>query len=199
MGKTGGNAQGSGHTRRPKVRTVFYLGTCAHFRPLPTEFIFFGRFSATVTNSSWRNLEFFKKKILEFFWKFLEFIQKIGQFFPKFPEFSQFQALKLKFGQIFVQNISTSGLFWAKSQFLVGKLLSFWMICLNFFWLEFFGLELFSKCPKKACKLAFFSVECTDNDHCVNDVGQSAKPLCKTSVNQCGMNTLLNLVMPEIK
>ena len=73
------------------------------------------------------------------------------------------------------------------------------MICLNFFWLEFFGLELFSKCPKKACKLAFFSVECTDNDHCVNDVGQSAKPLCKTSVNQCGMNTLLNLVMPEIK
>ena len=64
---------------------------------------FFGRFSAIKIKSSWQNLEFFKK--------FLEFIQKNGISFPKFPEFSQFQALKLKFGQIFVQNISTSGLF----------------------------------------------------------------------------------------
>ena len=126
---------------------------------------FFGRFSATVTNSSWRNLEFFKKKILEFFrkfleffWKFLEFIQKNGIFFPKFPEFCQSQALKLKFGQIFVQNISTSGLSWAKSQFLVGKLLSFWMICLSFskICLSFFSawvflaLSFFRNVQKKA-------------------------------------------------
>ena len=68
-------------------------------RPLCSFYIagFFGRFSAYVTNSSWRNLEFFKKS--------LSFFEN------KFPEFSQFQALRLKFGQIFLQNISTSGLF----------------------------------------------------------------------------------------
>ena len=77
---------------------------------------------------------------------------KEWKIFPKFSEFSQFQALKLKFGQIFVQNISTSGLFWAKSQFLVGKLLSFWMICLSFskICLSFFGLEFFFEMSKKS-------------------------------------------------
>ena len=38
-------------------------------------------------------------------------------FFQKFPELSKFKALKLKFGQIFMQKISTSELFRAKSQF----------------------------------------------------------------------------------
>ena len=100
----------------------------------------------------------FSKKSLSFSENSLSFSENSlslferKEFFPKFPEFSQFQALKLKFGQFFVQNISTSGLFWAKSQFLVGKLLSFWMICLSFskICLSFFWLEFFSKCPKKA-------------------------------------------------
>ena len=98
-------------------------------------------------------LSFSKKKFLSFPkipWVFLKIpwvYSKERTSFPKFSEFSQFQALKLKFGQIFVQNISTSGLFWAKSQFLVGKLLSFWMICLSFskICLSFFRLEFFRK------------------------------------------------------
>ena len=72
---------------------------------------FFGRFSATLTNSSWRNLEFFKKfleffrKFLEFFRTFLEFIQKNGRFIQNSLKFSNFKLRlveKLKFGQIFV-------------------------------------------------------------------------------------------------
>ena len=92
-------------------------------------------------------------------WVFLKILwvySKEWKNFPKFPEFSWFQALKLKFGQTFVQNISTLGLFWAKSQFLVGKLLSFWIICLSFskiclsffFGLSFFGLEFFRNVQK---------------------------------------------------
>jgi len=82
--------------------------------------LFFGRFSATLTNSIWRNLEFFKKfleffrKFLEFFRKFLEFIQKNGRFIQNSLKFSKFKLClveKLKFGQIFVQNLLTSGLF----------------------------------------------------------------------------------------
>ena len=56
----------------------------------------------------------FSKKILEFFRKFLEFIQKNGNFFQNslnFPNFKLCLVEKLKFGQIFVQNISISGLF----------------------------------------------------------------------------------------
>ena len=47
-----------------------------------------------------------------------------------------------------MQNISTSGLFWATNKFLVSILLSFWMIWV--FWLELFWPWVFSKCPKKA-------------------------------------------------
>ena len=101
-------------------------------------------------------------------WVFLKIpwvYSKEWKFFPKFPEFSQFQALKLKFGQIFVQNISTSGLFWAKSQFLVGKLLSFWMICLSFskICLSFFSawvflaLSFFRNVQKKAWWVAIIN------------------------------------------
>ena len=58
-----------------------------------------------------------------------------------------------------MQNISTSGLFWAKSQFLVGKISSFWMILLEFLetllevflaWV-FLALSFFFEIPKKAC------------------------------------------------
>jgi len=120
-------------------------------RWLCNQALFFGRFSAIKTKSTWENLEFLGK-ILEFFpkisWVFLKIpwvYSKEWKIFPKFPEFSQFQALKLKFGQTFVQNMSTSGLFWAKSQFLVGKLLSFWIICLNFskICLSFFSAWVF--------------------------------------------------------
>ena len=81
-------------------------------------------------------------------WVFLKILgvySKEWKKFPKFAEFSQFQALKLKFGQIFMQNLSTSGLFWANSQFLVGKILSFWMICLSFskICLSFFSAWVF--------------------------------------------------------
>ena len=106
-------------------------------------------------------------------WVFLKILwvySKEWKIFPKFPEFSWFQALKLKFGQTFVQNISTSWLFWAKSQFLVGKLLSFWIICLSFskICLSFFSawvflaLSFFRNVQKKACLkstlVTYFSV-----------------------------------------
>ena len=66
----------------------FYF-TIAQFKSNSIQ-AFFGRFSATVTNSSWRNLEFFKK-ILEFFRKFLEFIQKNGNFFQNSLNFPNFK------------------------------------------------------------------------------------------------------------
>ena len=44
---------------------------------------FFGRFSATVTNSSWQKLELFRK--------FLEFTQKNGKFLPNSLKFSNFK------------------------------------------------------------------------------------------------------------
>ena len=68
---------------------------------------FFGRFSATVTNSSWRNLEFYKKKSLSFSENSLSFSENS----LNFSNFKLCLVEKLKFGQIFVQYISTSRLF----------------------------------------------------------------------------------------
>ena len=69
-----------------------------------------------------------------------------------------------------MQNISASGLFWAKSPFLVGKLSSFFNDLLEFFdnLLEFFyGLSFFLKCPKKPASM-YFSLKvilsCTKRD-----------------------------------
>ena len=61
-----------------------------------------------------------------------------------FPNLKLRLVEKLKFGQIFVQNLSTSGLFKTKNQV-------FWQIIefLNDLLEFFFGLSFFSKCPKK--------------------------------------------------
>ena len=55
----------------------------------------------------------------------LKRMEFFSQNYLNFPNFELRLLEKLKFGQFFVQNISTSGLFGAKNQFLVGKLLSF--------------------------------------------------------------------------
>ena len=110
-------------------------------------------FSATVTNSSWRNLKFFKK-ILEFFRKFLELIQKNGKNSKNclnFPNFKLCLVEKLKYGQIFVHNISTSGHFMSKKSVLSWQIIEFLIDLLEFFenLLEFFfSLSFFSKCQK---------------------------------------------------
>ena len=47
---------------------------------LPFARLFFGRFFATITNSSWRNLEFFKKKSLSFSENCLSLFKRIELF-----------------------------------------------------------------------------------------------------------------------
>ena len=80
---------------------------------------FFGRFSAAVKNSSWRNLEF-KKKLLSFSKNSLAFsenslslFKRMG-FFTNSLNFFNFKLRlveKLRFGQFFVKNILILGLF----------------------------------------------------------------------------------------
>ena len=122
---------------------------------------FFGRFSALKTKWSWQNLEFLRK-FLEFFWKYLDFIQKNGKFFQNslnFPNFKLRLVEKLMFGQFFVQNIPTSGLFWAKKSVLTWQIIEFVNDLLEFFenLLEFFlawlflALSFFRNVQKKAC------------------------------------------------
>ena len=51
----------------------------------------FGRFFATITNSRWRNLEFF--------WKFLEFVQKNRKFFQNSLNLTTFKLENLSLGK----------------------------------------------------------------------------------------------------
>ena len=74
----------------------YAAGGVKHFQTLVATFTdqragFFGRFSATVTNSSWRNLEFFEKQSLSFSENSLSFSEnsfslfKIMEIFSKIP------------------------------------------------------------------------------------------------------------------
>merc|ERR1712079_883663 len=77
-------------------------------------------------------------------------------FFPIFPEFSQFQALKKVWANFCSKYINFRRFFSKKSVFswriieFLNDLLEFFENLLEFFFgLSFFGLEFFSKCPKK--------------------------------------------------
>ena len=89
-------------------------------------------------------------------WVFLKIswvYSKQWNFFSKIPWIFRISSL---FGQIFVQNISSSGLFWAKKSVFIWQiieflndLLEFFENLLEFFWLEVFWPWVFFKLSKK--------------------------------------------------
>ena len=114
---------------------------------------FFGRFSATITNLSWQNLEFFRK-FHEFFWKTLEFFSKkslnlfkngrlfqIAQFRRKTEVWANSCAESIKFSTFLEKYWFELANCWVFERFAWGFFSS--KICWRFFFFgqSFLGLE----------------------------------------------------------
>ena len=99
-------------------------------------------------------------KLNEFFRELLELIIKV----QKFPDLKLNFVEELQFRLVLAQNSLNNKLYGEKKMILVGKILSFWIICLSFsgnfcfsfFCLNFFlALSFFSECTKKAWVVRF--------------------------------------------